>query len=225
MGVGCARSGGSPITGAPRRRPLPPLRHPEEDGRPRAISAPKPRARARAALGLRHDPRDASSPSPRRTGSCEAARSLTNASPHVGKRVVMNLDLERLLPDAVFRRVKGALREARLRGASRDGARAAVHRAAARRRRARRQGAPRRARRADAPAGRVHEPRDHERRLPHPRPPPRGPREAPRLHVHALRGRSRRSRATTSAPSAGCSAARGRSSPQRASPSTRARRA
>lgn len=58
---------------------------------------------------------------------------LTNARNHVGRDVVINLDLKDFFPTLTYARVKGSVRSAGLCRSGRDPARAVVHRACCRR--------------------------------------------------------------------------------------------
>jgi hypothetical protein len=58
---------------------------------------------------------------------------LTNARNHVGRDVVINLDLKDFFPTLTYARAKGSVRSAGLCRSGRDPARAVVHRACCRR--------------------------------------------------------------------------------------------
>jgi retron-type reverse transcriptase len=83
---------------------------PKKTGGIRAISAPKP-ALARAhrwVLAQVLDKLEVRAPA---HGFVRHRSIVTNAAPHVGRRVVLNLDLESFFPTVGFRRVKGLFRK------------------------------------------------------------------------------------------------------------------
>ncbi len=114
---------------------------------------------------------------------------LTNAAPHVGRDVVVNLDMKDFFPTLTWKRVKGKFRglgyseavatvlalvctEPDVDEIDLDGQRLYAQ-----------------ARPAPPAAGRADQPGDHQPDLPAARPAPVGPRRQARLHVHALRRR------------------------------------
>lgn len=83
---------------------------PKKTGGTRAISAPKPRLAAAQGWVLRNvlERLDVAPPA---HGFVRHRSILTNATPHVGRAVVMNLDLKDFFPSVTFRRVKGLFRK------------------------------------------------------------------------------------------------------------------
>jgi RNA-directed DNA polymerase len=79
---------------------------PKKTGGVRRISAPKPRL-ASAQQKVFHDILERLTVEPEAHGFVKARSIVTNALPHVGKRVVANLDLKDFFPTITFRRVKG----------------------------------------------------------------------------------------------------------------------
>ena len=79
---------------------------PKKTGGVRRISAPKPRL-ASAQQKVFHDILERLTVEPEAHGFVKARSIVTNALPHVGKRVVANLDLKDFFPTVTFRRVKG----------------------------------------------------------------------------------------------------------------------
>ena len=83
---------------------------PKKTGEPRFISAPK--QRLKKAQQWVHDAilarvADAASLGPHAHGFVKTRNVVTNAVPHVGKAVVVNMDLKDFFPSITFRRVKG----------------------------------------------------------------------------------------------------------------------
>ena len=91
---------------------------------------------------------------------------LSNAAPHVGQAVVVNLDLQDFFPSIGLRRVRGVFRQLGYSPQVATPVRAARDRGADRRGRARRRALLRRARRARAAAGRAHQPDAHQPAVP-----------------------------------------------------------
>ncbi len=79
---------------------------PKKTGGRRGISAPKPKLSAAQHWVLRNV-LDALATSPAAHGFVRHRSVVTNATPHVGRRVVVNLDLKDFFPTVTFRRVKG----------------------------------------------------------------------------------------------------------------------
>jgi len=82
---------------------------PKKTGGVRNISAPKP-ALAEAQLWILARILDRIEPSAQAHGFVVGRSTITNATPHVGRKVVVNLDLEGFFPTVDFRRVKGVFR-------------------------------------------------------------------------------------------------------------------
>lgn len=83
---------------------------PKKTGGTRAISAPKPRLAAAQRWVLKNV-LERLSGSPSAHGFVRYRSTVTNAQPHVGRAVVLNLDLKDFFPTVTFRRVKGFFRK------------------------------------------------------------------------------------------------------------------
>ncbi len=83
---------------------------PKKTGGQRRISAPKPRLSAAQHWVLKSI-LEKLDPSPLAHGFVRHRSIVTNATPHVGKRVVINVDLKDFFPSVTFRRVKGLFRK------------------------------------------------------------------------------------------------------------------
>lgn len=82
---------------------------PKKAGGTRAISAPKP-ALAAAQRWLLDEVLQKLAPEPEAHGFVAERSVVSNAKPHVGKAVVVNLDMKDFFPSLTFRRVKGLFR-------------------------------------------------------------------------------------------------------------------
>lgn len=83
---------------------------PKKSGGIRSISAPKPRL-ANAQRWVLQNVLERLDVAPPAHGFVRHRSILTNATPHVGRAVVMNLDLRDFFPSVTFRRVKGLFRK------------------------------------------------------------------------------------------------------------------
>jgi retron-type reverse transcriptase len=83
---------------------------PKKSGGTRAISAPKPRL-ASAQQWVLRNVLERLDTSPQAHGFVKHHSILTNATPHVGRAVVINFDLKDFFPSVGFRRVKGLFRK------------------------------------------------------------------------------------------------------------------
>jgi RNA-directed DNA polymerase len=83
---------------------------PKKTGGIRPISAPKPKLAAAQEWVLRNV-LDKVAPTAEAHGFVRARSVVTNATPHVGKKVVVNLDVKDFFPTFRFRRVKGLFRK------------------------------------------------------------------------------------------------------------------
>ncbi len=79
---------------------------PKKTGGTRAISAPKPRL-AKAQRWVWKNILEKIEPSAEAHGFVKKRSTVSNATPHVARRVVLNLDLKDFFPTVTFRRVKG----------------------------------------------------------------------------------------------------------------------
>jgi RNA-directed DNA polymerase len=83
---------------------------PKKSGGTRTISAPKPRL-AQAQQWVLRNILEGLETSPQAHGFVKHHSILTNATPHVGRAVVVNFDLKDFFPSVTFRRVKGLFRK------------------------------------------------------------------------------------------------------------------